>query len=80
MTKEYSAFGGVNLSDARLENETREEYKERLKRNKKAFKVYKKVGREAFKEMFPEGIKYDMFETPDKEQVKKNAKKLGEAK
>ena len=80
MTKEYSAFEGLNLSDARSENETREEYKKRLKLNGKVMKLYFKVGREAFQEMFPEGIKYDMFETPDKEQVKKNAKKLGEAK
>ena len=31
----YQAFEGLNLSDARMENETREEYKNRLKANKK---------------------------------------------
>ena len=44
-------------------------------------KLYFKVGREAFQEKFPEGIKYDMFEAPTKEQIlKKNAEKLGGAK
>ena len=44
-------------------------------------KLYFKVAREAFQEMFPEGIKYDMFEAPTKEEIiKKNAKELGEAK
>ena len=74
MTKEYSAFGGLNLSDARMENETREEYKKRLKLNGKVMKLYFKVGREAFQQMFPEGVTYVMFEP------KKTAEKLGEAK
>jgi len=52
----YQAFEGLNLSDARMENETREEYKNRLKANKKIMKIYFKVGREAFKEMFPNGV------------------------
>ena len=77
----YSAFAGLNLSDTRMENETREEYKKRLKLNGKVMKLYFKVGRESFQEMFPEGIIYDMFKAPTKEQIlKKNAKKLGEAK
>ena len=81
MAEEYSAFEGLNLSDARMENETREEYKKRLKQNGQVMKLYFKVGREAFQEMFPEGIKYDMFEAPTKEEIiKKNAKELGEAK
>ena len=33
--KNYNAFEGLNLSDARSKNETREQYKERLKTNKK---------------------------------------------
>ena len=77
----YSAFEGLNLSDTRSENETREEYKERLKQNRQALKLYNKVGREAFQQMFPEGVKYEMFEAPTKEQIlKKHAEKLGEAK
>ena len=80
----YSAFKGLNLSDARSENETRDEYKERLKRNKKVLKIYNTVGREQFQEMFPEGVNYEMFENLTKEEVKEITKestdKLGEAK
>ena len=61
MTENYNAFKGLNLSDARSENETREEYKLRLQRNKKVLKLYDTIGREQFQQMFPEGIKYEMF-------------------
>ncbi len=80
MTENYSAFEKLNLSDTRSENETREDYKKRLRQNKLALKLYDKVGRDAFKEMFPEGISYEMFETPSPEEVEKTNKKLGEAK
>ena len=94
MAKNYSAFEGLNLSDARMENETREEYKLRLKSNKKILKLYSKFGREAFQELFPEGIRYDMFKEPTEktkefskedakkfiEEQQKHVEKLGEAK
>ena len=83
MAKSYSAFEGLNLSDARMENETREEYKKRKNQNKQVLKIYNKVGREQFQQMFPEGINYEMFKEPTKEELeelKKNAEKLGEAK
>ncbi len=76
----YSAFKNLDLSDARNENETREEYKLRQKKNKLALKVYNTVGREQFQQMFPEGITYKMFEEPTKEEIEKSNKKLGEAK
>ena len=78
--KNYNAFEGLNLSDARSKNETREEYKLRLKQNRQVMKVYNKVGREQFKQMFPEGITYKMFEQPTEEEIKELNKKLGEAK
>ena len=59
MTKEqdnYSAFAGVNLSNARSENESYEDYKKRLKQNERILKVYNTMGRDAFKEMFPAGV------------------------
>ena len=59
MTKEidtYSAFAEVNLSNARSENESYEDYKKRIKQNKEILKVYSIVGRDAFKEMFPNGV------------------------
>ena len=69
MAENYDAFAGLNLSDTRMENETREEYKKRQKRNKQSLKVYSTVGREKFQQMFPEGINYKMFEQPTKEEV-----------
>ena len=69
MTENYSAFEGLNLSDARSENETREEYKLRLKQNRQVMKIYNTVGRENFQRMFPEGVNYDMFKQPTKKEV-----------
>ena len=71
----YSAFENLNLSDARMKNETREQYKSRLKINRKIVKLYSTVGREAFQEMFPNGV----GEAVQAEQ-KKTTKKLGEVK
>ena len=59
MTKEidnYKAFAGVNLSNARSENESYEDYKKRLKQNEDILKLYFTVGRDNFKQMFPNGI------------------------
>ena len=80
---ENSVFKDLNFSDTRSENETREEYKKRKNQNKQVLKIYNKVGREQFQQMFPEGINYEMFKEPTKEELeelKKNAEKLGEAK
>ena len=64
---ENSVFKDLNLNDARSKNETREEYKLRLKQNKQVMKVYNKLGREQFQQMFPEGANYKMFEAPKEE-------------
>ena len=66
---ENSVFKDLNLSDARSKNETREEYKLRKKRNNQILKVYNKLGRENFQQMFPEGVDYKMFEQPTKEEA-----------
>ena len=76
----YNAFEGLDLSNSRNENETREEYKQRLKQNRQILKLYNTVGREQFQQMFPEGITYKMFEQPTEEEIKELNKKLGEAK
>ena len=79
MTKEqdnYSAFAGVNLSNARSENESYEDYKKRLKQNSEILKLYNTVGRDNFKEMFPAGVS----EALKKAEEKANAESLGEAK
>ena len=82
MTKEidnYSAFAEVNLSNARSENESYEDYKKRQKQNEQITKLYKTVGRDGFKEMFPNGI-LEAIKNADEEAEKANAKSLGEAK
>ena len=73
----YSAFEGINLSNARSENESYEDYKKRLKQNEGILKLYNTIGRDAFKEMFPAGVgeALKVIETE-----KANAKSLGEAK
>jgi len=69
--KNYSAFEGLDLNNARNENETREEYKSRQKLNKQILKLYSTVGRERFQQMFPNGVE---------EALKASTEKLGEAK
>ena len=71
MAKKYQAFKGLNLNGARSENETREEYKQRLKQNRQILKLYNTVGREQFQQMFPNGVK---------EALEASTEKLGEAK
>jgi hypothetical protein len=56
-TDNYSAFNELNLSNARSENESYEDYKKRIKQNKDILKLYNTVGRDTFKEMFPGGVK-----------------------
>ena len=71
----YNAFAEVNLSNARSENESYEDYKKRLKQNEQIIKLYNTVGRDGFKEMFPGGVQEALKkakETPQEE--------LGEAK
>ena len=53
--EKYSAFEGVNLSNAREENESFEDYKSRRKFNQKVLKLYKELGPRQFEEMFPGG-------------------------
>tara|TARA_R110001632_G_scaffold212398_1_gene338169 strand:- start:422 stop:670 length:249 start_codon:yes stop_codon:yes gene_type:complete len=75
----YNAFAEVNLSNARSENESYEDYKKRQKQNEQITKLYKTVGRDGFKEMFPNGI-LEAIKNADEEAEKANAKSLGEAK
>ena len=61
----YSAFNELNLSNARSENESYEDYRKRLKQNEQIIKVYNTVGRDNFKEMFPNGIKEALKNTEE---------------
>ena len=75
----YSAFNEVNLSNARSENESQEDYKKRLKQNSEIVKLYTTVGRDNFKQMFPNGI-LEAIKNADKKAEEANAEELGEAK
>jgi len=82
MTKEqdnYSAFNNINLSNARSENESYEDYKKRLKQNEQILKLYSTIGRDAFKEMFPAGV-HEALKNSTEEAYNENEKELGEAK
>jgi len=70
-TDNYSAFAEINLSNARSENESYEDYRKRIKQNEQILKVYNTVGRDNFKEMFPNGVQ---------EALKASTEKIGEAK
>ena len=74
----YSAFNEVNLSNARSENESFEDYKTRQKQNKEIIKLYTTVGRDNFKQMFPNGI-LEAIKNADEKAEKVNAEELGEA-
>ncbi len=56
----------VNLSNARSENESYDAYRDRLQTNKQILKTYFTMGREAFREMFPQGIAHAMKEVQNK--------------
>jgi len=75
----YSAFNEVNLSNARSENESFEDYKKRQKQNQAILKVYNTTGRDNFKSMFPNGV-LEAIKNSEQEAEKVNAEKLGEAK
>ena len=78
-TDNYSAFNDINLNNARSENESYEDYKKRLKQNRQIIKLYNQVGRDNFKQMFPNGI-IEAIKNSEKEAEKANAESLGEAK
>ena len=78
-TDNYSAFNNINLSNARSENESYEDYKKRLKQNEQILKLYKTVGRDNFKEMFPNGVQ-EALKNSAEEAYNENAKELGESK
>ena len=78
-TDNYSAFNELNLSNARSEGESYEDYRKRLKQNKKILEVYNTIGRDAFKELFPNGV-HEALKNSAEEAYNENEKKLGEAK
>tara|TARA_R110001606_G_scaffold140160_1_gene278804 strand:+ start:383 stop:634 length:252 start_codon:yes stop_codon:yes gene_type:complete len=64
----YSAFNEVNLSNARSENESFEDYKKRQKQNSEIVKLYNTVGRDNFKQMFPNGVQEALKNTTNTQE------------
>ena len=67
-TQQDISLLNTNLSNARSENESYEDYRARLKRNKDILKTYFTMGRDAFREMFPNGVADAMQEAISKAQ------------
>jgi hypothetical protein len=57
----------INLSNARAENESYEDYRIRQATNKKILTTYETVGREGFRKMFPEGVASAMQQAADEQ-------------
>ena len=72
-------FKGVNLSNARSEDETFEEYKQRLKLNTLLQKQYRKFGREEFIQMYPAGVKYAIDQAKEEISKKQSNVVVGKA-
>ena len=53
---EVSLFYGLNMSNERAEDETYQQYKDRLKTNKGLQKIYNTLGREETIKRYPEGF------------------------
>ena len=62
----YKAFEGLNLSGKRSEDENYEQYRSRLRQNKKIMKMYSTMGIEGFREIFPNGV-HEALENSAKE-------------
>ena len=75
ITDDYRAFNDINLSNARSEGESYEDYRKRLKQNKGILKLYNTIGRDNFKEMFPNGVGEALKKAEENSQ-----EKVGEAK
>jgi len=59
---EVSMFEGLNMNNARGEDEDFQDYKARQKMNKNLEKIYKKLGSEECKKQFPMGFKYAIIQ------------------
>ena len=73
---EVSMFEGLNMSNARGEDEDFQDYKARQKMNKNLDKIYKKLGPEGCKKQFPMGFKYAIIQDIENTN-KKNEEKVG---
>jgi|TARA_R110000803_G_scaffold90786_1_gene158250 hypothetical protein len=79
---EVSMFEGLNMNNARGEDEDFQDYKARQKTNKNLEKIYRKLGSEECKKQFPMGFKYAIIQsienTNKKDEAKLGALKKGQ--
>ena len=81
IVQEDSLFEGINLSNKREENETYEDYRVRLKENASILKLYKQMGRNQMKVLFPNGLKEALNTVKsqgEQVEVQKDEKKMME--
>ena len=78
-TDDYRAFNDINLSNARSEGESYEDYRKRLKQNKGILKLYNTIGRDNFKEMFPNGV-HEALKNSAEEAYNENEKAVHNSK
>ena len=65
-----SVFRHLNLNNKREDNELKEDYKIRIKRNKYILKLYMKLGLEVFNQVFPEGVTNNSFQSVIEDNIK----------
>tara|TARA_R110001592_G_scaffold7161_7_gene40359 strand:- start:1807 stop:2268 length:462 start_codon:yes stop_codon:yes gene_type:complete len=69
--KKASLWEDMNLSNARAEGEEFPAYKERMKINKIFMKIYKQMGDEKCRELYPQGFKYAIIQAMEAEAKEK---------
>ena len=71
---EVSMFEGLDMNNARGEDEDFQDYKARQKMNKNLEKIYKRLGPEECKRQYPMGFKYAIIQTIENENKKTEGK------
>tara|TARA_R100001460_G_scaffold26309_2_gene53223 strand:- start:175 stop:564 length:390 start_codon:yes stop_codon:yes gene_type:complete len=69
---EMSLFEGINLKNERAEDETHQQYKDRLYTNKSLQKLYNILGREEAIRRYPEGFAQALLQEMEKIEDNKN--------
>ena len=67
-----SLFYGLNMSNERTEDETYQQYKDRLKTNKGLQKIYNTLGREETIKRYPEGFAQALLQEMDRLEKNEN--------
>ena len=68
---EVSMFVGLDMKNARGEDEDFQDYKARQKMNKDLEKIYRKLGPEECKKQYPMGFKYAIIQTIEQSNKEK---------